>query len=189
MTNPPATLLPLRHISAAVGGLALLVGFGQTWSTLTLTTGQTVAVSGTEQAPLALSLMLVVAAAHLLSLLVYRAAHLTTVIVQTLGSVGAGVALWGAVANPVGAASSRISQLTGLSGQQTIDALVDAVTVNTVAVGVSVTGVVAFVIASVLGLLVWREQPESASRFDRHPGNVTQHPWDELSDGGDPTDR
>lgn len=189
MTNSAKKRLALRHALAAAGVLALLIGFGQTWSAITLTNGQTVTLTGTDQAPLAVSLLLVAAASHALALLVYRGAHLAAVIVGLLGSAGA---LWAAVSaltNPVGSASTAITQLTGLSGSQTLESLVQDVTTNTFAVGVSVTGVVALVLSSLVGLTIWRVKPETASRFERPAGTGEQHPWDEISDGGDPTDR
>jgi hypothetical protein len=189
MTDGARRRLALRHILAGLAILALLIGFGQPWSLITLTTGQTISLTGNDQAPLALSLLLVTAAAHLLSLLVYRGAHLATVIVQTLSALGA---LWATIAAQGGAVSAarpEITQLTGLSGADTINELVSQVTSQPVASGISVIGVACFGLSALLGLTVWRERKNLVSRFDRPATAGEQHPWDEISDGGDPTDR
>ncbi len=189
MTDAAKKRLALRHALAGVAIVALLVGFGQTWSVITLTTGQTISLTGNDQAPLALSLLLVTAASHALSLLVYRGAHLAAVIVQTLSALGA---LWATLASLGGAVASAradITQLTGLSGADTINELIAQVTTAPFATGASVGGVVAFALSALLGLTVWRERKNTLSRFDRPTGGTDQHPWDEISDGGDPTDR
>jgi hypothetical protein len=189
MTESAKKRLTLRHVLAGIAVLALLIGFGQPWSVITLTTGQTISLSGNDQAPLALSLLLVTAAAHALSLLVYRGAHLGAVIVGALSALGALWATLSALTGAVSAARPQITQLTGLSGTDTINDLVSQVTTAPFATGVSVVGVVFFVVSSLLGLTVWRERKTSVSRFDRPTGTSEQHPWDEISDGGDPTDR
>jgi hypothetical protein len=181
--------LTLRHVLAGLAILALLIGFGQPWSTITLTTGQTISLTGNDQAPLALSLLLVTAAAHALSLLVYRGAHLAAVIVHTLSALGALWATMVALRGAVSAARHQITQLTGLSGADTINELVSQVTTAPFAAGISVVGVVLFVLSGLLGLTVWRDRKTTVSRFDRPSPSNEQHPWDEISDGGDPTDR
>lgn len=189
MTDSAKKRLATRHLLAGIAAVALLVGFGQPWSTITLTTGQTVTMTGNDQAPLALSLLLVTGASHALSLLVYRGAHLTAVIVQTVSALGA---LWASVQalnQAVQAARADITQLTGLSGSETINDLVAGVVTHPFPTGISVVGVSAFVLSSLIGLTVWREKKETPSRFDRPSQAENQHPWDELSDGGDPTDR
>ena len=189
MTDAAKRRLTLRHILAGVAVIALLIGFGQPWAVITLTTGQTVTLTGNDQAPLALSLLLVTAAAHALSLLVYRGAHLAAVIVGALSSLGALWATIAALGGAVSAARPQITQLTGLSGQDTINDLVSGVSTAPFAAGVSVVGVGAFVVSALLGLTVWRVRKTSVSRFDRPQTGNEQHPWDEISDGGDPTDR
>jgi hypothetical protein len=189
MTDAAHKRLRLRHMLAGVAVLALLVGFGQPWSVIILTTGHSISLTGNDQAPLALSLLLVTVAAHALSLLVYRGAHLVTVIVGVLSAIGALWATMLALGAPVSAARPQITQLTGLSGQDTINDLVSQVTVEPFATGVSVVGVVAFVLSGLVGLTVWREKKSAITRFDRPSSSSEQHPWDELSDGGDPTDR
>jgi len=189
MTERAKKRLTVRHALAGLAVVALLIGFGQPWSVITLTTGSSISLTGSDQAPIAVSLLLVVAAAHALSLLVYRGAHLASVIVQTLAAVGA---LWGTIAalsGQVSAARPRIIQLTGLSGTDTINALVSQVTTSPLATGLSVSGVVAFTLSALLGLTVWRDKNHTVSRFDLPTGGRDQHPWDEISDGGDPSDR
>ena len=189
MTDRAKKRLAARHLLAGVAIIALLIGFGQSWSVITLTTGQEISLTGNDQAPLALSLLLVTAAAHALSLLVYRGAHLAAVIVQAISALGA---LWATIAalnGAVAAARPQITQLTGLSGADTVADLVSQVVTAPFATGVSVVGVSAFVLSSFVGLTVWRQRPQAASRFDRPAGAGEQHPWDELSDGGDPTAR
>jgi hypothetical protein len=181
--------LRLRHALAGVGILALLVGFSQVWTVITLTTGQQVSLTGTDQATLAVSLLLVAAAAHALSLLVYRGAHLVAVIVH---SVSAGGALWAIVhglLNPLSQASAEITLLTGLSGQDTVSSLVAGTDVALFPVGTALSGAVCMLIAGVIGLGLWRVRPETVGRFERPDQSSEQHPWDDLTDGVDPTDR
>lgn len=189
MTDAAKSRLTLRHILAGIAILALLIGFGQPWSVITLTTGQTISLTGNDQAPLALSLLLVATAAHALSLLVYRGAHLAAVIVQALSALGALWATISALTGAVSAARLQITQLTGLSGTDTIKELVSQVTTATFPTAVSVMGVSVFVVSALLGLTVWRERKTTISRFDRPTGGNEQHPWDEISDGRDPTNR
>ena len=189
MTDAAKKRLTLRHVLGAIAVIALLVGFGQPWSNITLTTGQTITLTGNDQAPLALSLLLVTAAAHALSLLVYRGAHVAAVIVQAVSALGALWATLAALAGAISAARPQITQLTGLSGADTINELVSQVTTAPFPTGVSVVGVGAFVLSALLGLTIWRERKHTVSRFDRPSGSTDQHPWDEMSDGGDPTDR
>lgn len=189
MTDAAKKRLTARHLLAGVAVIALLIGFGQPWSVITLTTGQDISLTGNDQAPLALSLLLVTAAAHALSLLVYRGAHLAAVIVQALSALGALWATIAALGDPIAAARPQITQLTGLSGAETVAELIGSIVTAPFATGMSIVGVSAFVLSSLLGLSVWRQRRETTSRFERPSGAGDQHPWDELSDGGDPTDR
>jgi len=181
--------LRLRHVTAGVGILALLVGFGQVWTVITLTTGQQLSLTGNDQATLAVSLLLAAAAAHALSLLVYRAAHLAAVIVQVISAGGALWAIVHGLLNPLSQASADITLLTGLSGQQTLSSLVAGTDIALFPVGSALFGAVCMLIAGIIGLGLWRVRPETVGRFERPDQSSEQHPWDDLTDGVDPTDR
>lgn len=189
MTSSAAKRLTLHHLLAGGAVLAVLVGFGQPWSTITLQTGQTVSLTGNQQAPLALSLLLVTAAAHALKLLLYGRAHRITSGIQ---AGAAGGALWAGVA-ALGAAVDRARQditvVTGLSGQDTVDQLVAEVQTALFPAGVSVLGCGLFLASALIGVSVNRVRKMETSRFDRPAAQTEQHPWDQLSNGVDPTDR
>lgn len=189
MTEGARKRLIARHLLAGGAVLLVLIGFGQTWATITLQTGQTVTVSGSEQAAIGVSLLLVTGAAHALSLIVYGGTHLATVLVQLLSALGATWATIGAVGLAVERARVEITQLTGLSGREALDELVVGVALDTVATGLSIAGVILFTLSALLGLSVKRVRHQSTSRFELPRGQEDQNPWDELSDGGDPTTR
>jgi len=189
MFSTPTKRLRLRHLQAAVGVVALVIGFGQVWTVITLTTGQQVSLTGTDQATLAVSLLLVAAAAHALSLLVYRVAHLVAVIVQVVSAGGAVWAIGQSLWNPLGQAAAEITLLTGLSGTATLQELVAQTDQALFPIIVSLLGAVLVFMAGLTGFSVWRMRPDQADRFDRPDQASTKHPWDDLTDGVDPTDR
>ncbi len=189
MFSTPAKRLRLRHLQAGVGIVALVIGFGQVWTVITLTTGQQVSLTGTDQATFAVSLLLVAGAAHLLSLLVYRAAHLVAVIVQVVSAGGALWAIGHALSRPLGEAAAEITLLTGQSGTSTLQELVAQTDQALFPIMISLLGAVLVFMAGLMGFTVWRIRPDQADRFDQPDQSSTKNPWDDLTDGVDPTDR
>lgn len=182
--------LPLRrHGFALVGAAAGLIGLGQSWATLTLSTGQTISLAGANQAPTAVSLLLVAAAAHGLSFLVYTTAHRLTAVIQGLASAGAMWAVVVSLDETVRRASPEITALTGLSGEATVSDLVQSVVLHPIPVGFSLLGAGCFLVASAIGVLYQRVRPDHRSRFERGGSDDAGEPWDQLSEGTDPTDR
>jgi hypothetical protein len=170
------------------GVVLLLVGFGQTWSAIELTTGQTITLSGIDQSPLALSLVLVSVAAYALSLLLFGLGHRVSSAVQLVAGLGALGAAIGSLQDPIAQAGSEITLLTGLSGEETLSSLVAGVSFATLAVGSGVAGMGLMAVSGVFGLIVSRVPKNQGSRFDRPGQGPAEHPWDQLSDGVDPTD-
>lgn len=187
--SPSATpVSTIRHLAMIIGAVLLLVSFGQPWVEITLTTGQTVSPTGIDQSPLALSLILTAVAAYALSLLVHGLSYRLTTLVQAGASLGALAAVITAVVDPVSPAASQITLLTGLSGDNTVASLVAAVSVSEVVVGFGVVGLALVAISGGLAVTVTRTPQAPGSRFDRPGSPSTQNPWDQLSDGVDPTD-
>lgn len=179
---------PARHGLAGLGLVALLVGFGQTWSVVTLTTGSTVALTGGDQAPLALSLLLVAGASYALSLLLFGVGHTVTSAVQLVAAAGAAAAIVASAGMVIDRASADITRVTGLSGDGTITGLVEAVATSAFPFGISVAGAVALALSGGVGVLTPRSRVDTGSRFERPGSPGSKNPWDELSDGVDPTD-
>lgn len=188
MSGTKAFVAPARHGLAGLGLVALLVGFGQTWSVVSLTTGSTVMLTGGDRAPLALSLLLVAGASYALSLLLFGLGHTLTCAVQLVASGGAVAAMVGSVGTVVDRASAEITRVTGLSGDDTITGLIDGVASSAFPFGVSVTGAVALTLSGGVGVLARRTRSDQGSRFERPGAPGSKNPWDELSDGVDPTD-
>lgn len=189
MTPRTSRLPSLRHGFALVGAMAGVIGLGQAWSTLTLTTGQAISLTGTDQAPTAVSLLLVAGAAHGLSLLVYTLAHRLTAVLQGLASSGAIWAMVVSLDETVRRASPEITALTGLAGEETISDLAQSVVLHPIPVGFSLLGAGCFLVASAIGVLHRRLPPQRRLRFERGRADETGEPWDQLSEGHDPTER
>jgi hypothetical protein len=189
MTSSAQKWAATRHLLAGGALVAVLVGFGQTWSVITLTTGHTVSLTGNQQAPLALSLLLVTGAAYALSLLLYHLAHRLVTAVQSVAALGASWAVVASLDSALERARADITLSTGLSGQDTIGALVASVETASFPVGISLVGCGLFAASALIGLGMRRVREKTPSRFDRPDTSAMGDPWDELSDGVDPTDR
>jgi hypothetical protein len=188
MQKGKASPAPARHGLAGLGLVALLVGFGQTWSVVTLTTGSTVTLTGGDQAPLALSLLLVAGAAYALSLLLFGPGHTVTSAVQLVASGGSAAAMVASAGMVIDRASTEITRVTGLSGDGTITGLVEGVATSAFPFGLSVAGAVALALSGGVGVLIRRARVDTGFRFERRGAPGSKNPWDELSDGVDPTD-
>lgn len=171
----------------ALGGLVLLA-WTQSWFEVTLTTGFELEVAGDRAAPalstfafatLALSAALTIAGRML--------RYLLGALEAALGGLVAAFAAQ-ALADPIGAAASTITETTAVSGRESIADLV----LTTSSTPFPVLAIVAGALVLLLGLVVLlteRRWPRRSTRYDaarsRTPGPAGA--WDALSEGSDPT--
>ena len=198
MTSSPRRLKNLTLLAGVLlSGLVLLTWTGQ-WFTLTL--------DGTSSAHSVLSITGDVAAPALIALalanlaLVGALAIAGPVIRAILGVVAvligftAGLSAIIALANPALAAESSITAATGISGKQSIAALVTGVSVSAWPWIAAVAGLLVMVFGVVL-LITGRHWPGSSRKYQAvrlesaAPGENPAADWDSLSSGDDPTSR
>jgi uncharacterized membrane protein (TIGR02234 family) len=172
-------------------GATVMLSWTQQWFTIVLTEGSSVEVLGSDAAgslaALALSIFALVAALSLSSVVVRRVLGVLAAIVG-----GAIVAVaQSAIADPLRASGALITDATGISGAESIRALVDVVNVS----GWPILAIAAGGLIAVLGLfasLSARCWPAPTQKYDRSIDVIADDPtsqWDAQSRGIDPTAR
>lgn len=196
-------LKPLSLLSGVVlGGLALLA-WTMPWFHLEFTaTGSGVAavdVAGDAAAPALAALAL--ASLALVAALAIAGPVFRIVLGILEMAIGASVCLaaWAAHTDPVAAAAPIISEHTGISGRQSVTALIDSIDptawpVATLVIGAALIALGGFVVVTARR---WPSRPDryqsgrdSAVRLESadEPRSAVSD-WDSLSDGDDPTSR
>lgn len=183
--------------SAVVSGAAALLAWTQPWFDLLLAGGesgagtQTIAISGQVATP-ALSALglasLALAAALSIARPVLRA--VLGAIEIAIGTLIVVVAI-SAISSPVTASAAAVTDATGISGPESIDALVASVAMSewpwlAVAAGLGCAA------AGIAVLVSTRRWPRPTARYDT--ATTDEAPtavgaWDALSEGTDPTER
>ncbi len=200
----------LRSISLFTGlGCAALalIGWSQTWFGVVLT-GQfdahpTLEVAGDVGAPAVAALALASAAGF--AAMAISGPFFRVVLSLLEVALGASITLSAAlaIASPVGAVSSAVTEATSLEGRVAVSGLIGSVTPTAWPYVSVVVGVLLAVIA--IGILItgrlWptsgrryepvrfepAEQALSAELAETNPGDAAVSNWDELSGGSDPT--
>jgi uncharacterized membrane protein (TIGR02234 family) len=187
----------LLGATAVLAGLVLMA-WSQPWFTLTLVPGsgdgEPLVVRGDSAAgglaPLALTTLALVAALALAGP-VFRI--VLGVLEALVGACIAAVAVV-SLSDPVAASASAITEATGVSGHDSVAALVDEVTVSFWPVVAVVLGAAVVLVGSFVAVTASR-WPVSGRKYNRtrivpvdesNPGDPVAE-WDALSDGDDPT--
>jgi len=178
------------HIFVGLGVLVGLVGASSVWWTISLSSGAVIFVSGLDASSVVWALAGLAVAAYGASVTLRGVARRITQAVQTLASLGGAYAIMYASAEPLSGALSAITDATGISGAGARD-MVDTVSISG-SHWISVAGFALFAAGGVLGL-VTRSASGGASRYERSARSASLEDsvatWDEMSDGGDPTQR
>lgn len=191
---------PLALAAVALAGILALISATQPWVTLMLVEGAaaagTLVVSGQDLNPSLSPVSIAVLAAALALTIAGRVfRRVLGVLIVALGAGIVALAL-GVSADPITAASSKIAEITAISG----DAQLDLIASSTISPWPTVT-VIAGAVVSLLGVLVvvvsgrWRAAgrkyesgsgAERAPRQEAAPDRISD--WERLSGGEDPSD-
>lgn len=172
----------LRHYFAALGIVSGLVALGLPWLTFELTTGLTGSVGWADVSPDSVSVVFAAAAGWGLTLMLSpRPRRVVGGLISALG-LSAGVLAMLSLASGPQAVLSQAEAASGVLGVFRLDDI--AWSWNPVGIAFAVTAIAAFLLSG-LATTVW---PGFARRKD--PYQLTpSDPWDELSQGSDPTAR
>ncbi len=178
------------YILAGLGVLVGLIGASSVWWTISLSSGALIVVSGLDASPVVWSLAGLAVAAYGASVTLRGVARRVTQALGALASLGGAYAVVYASAEPISSALSTITDATGISGAGARE-LVNAVTVSG-SHWVSITGFILFAAGGTLGSLT-RSASGGSSRYERRARSASLEDsvatWDEMSGGGDPTER
>ncbi|EAR24400.1 anthranilate synthase component I [marine actinobacterium PHSC20C1] len=177
-----------------LGGLVLMAALAmlswtQVWFTFELTDGSTVEALGSDAvsslAALALSVFALVAALSISTLMVRRVLGILAAVVGVII-----VLVWqSALGDPIVASSAIITEATGISGNDSLRALVVSVASTPWSVPAVVSG--SFIVLIGLGAsLTAHRWPVATKKYDRASTVVADDPasqWDAQSRGIDPT--
>ena len=179
---------------SALLALATLVAWTQSWFTVELVDGNTLAVDGQVAAPalsaLALTSLVLVGALSIAGPFF----RLVFGILESL--IGVAIVFSGivAVADTVGASASAISTATGVAGENSVADLVESITQSPWPWVAIVAGVL-IVLAGVVIVVVSRNWPGSSRKYQStrlepvEAQRTSVDDWDALSGGNDPTTR
>ena len=180
-------------LGLASGALAL-IAWTQPWFGLELTDGQSLDIAGQVAVPALSALGLATLALNAALSIAGRVIRIVLGVLQV--AIGAAIIATAvtALADPVAASARTVTDATGLSGAESIAALVASVTttvwpVLTIVIG----GIVA--LGGIAVVLTSRHWPGPTKRFETSPVEATPATgsdskagaWDTLSGGGDPT--
>jgi hypothetical protein len=190
MTGSRIKLLVLL-VSAAFAALTL-GAWTQTWFTLTLDGGQTVAVVGSIAAPaltaLALSQLVLVGAIAIAGPFFRVVLGVLQVLLGLTIALSAGLA----VASPVAASAAAVTTATGIAGTSSIEALVTSVAWTAWPI-LSLAAGLAISVLGVVVLVTGRRWPGSTRKYQAirvepvASDRSSVDDWDSLTRGGDPT--
>lgn len=177
-----------------LGGLVLLgatvmLSWTQTWFTIVLKDGSRVDVLGSDAAgslaALALSVFALVAALSLSSLLVRR---VLGVLAAVVGAVIVAVAN-SALADPLLVSAALVTDVTGISGTESLRGLVDSVAISGWPAPAMIAGGL-IVLVGLFATFSAHRWPMATKKYDRTTTVIPDDPasqWDAQSRGIDPT--
>lgn len=176
-----------RHQVMVVGLVAGMVALGAPWIAIRTSTGADGGATWADFSALSFALALASVAAWGATLLT---GAMVSRVVSGLQSALALGALWGIVQSVRSGEEVAIrlaGEITGVIGAFRAEDIVWGW--NTWAVGIAVGAASAFLISGLLGIAYPGERSSRTKRYEQ-PGRASHdHPWDDLSDGLDPTAR
>jgi uncharacterized membrane protein (TIGR02234 family) len=191
-------LKPISVILGIVLSALTLLSWTMTWFVIVVgdsgDSRQTMSVTGEVAAPALAALGLAglaLVAALAIAGPVFR---IILGLLQAAIGVSIGISAWGALVDPVAASTPLVTQATGITGGESVGALVVAATASpwpgaTVAISVLLIATGLFIAVTA------RSWPAAASRYQSVRLDEADAPrsavsdWDSLSDGSDPTSR
>lgn len=180
----------VHYLFLALGALGLLVSLGGPWWVFRLETGVELSVTGLQASAQGSSLLTAAAAALGLGFVLRGVWRRLVAGLFSALLVGVIVA-WGSVlSSPEATAGPTITELTGLSGESSLELIAATTTTSFV-----VAGVTSAALALIAGLIavIMPDRARAASRYEIHnDSQAVSDPvvaWDRLSDGEDPTKR
>lgn len=172
----------LRHYFASIGLLTALIGLGLPWLTFSVSTGLTGSVGWGEMSGGSVSMVLAAAAGWGLTLLISPPWRRVVGALVAILAVGSSVLAWSSLSAGPEAVVSQAESASGVLGVFTIEDI--AWSWSWTGVGMAATAIVALVLSG-LSTVIWPGQKRERNRYER----TTRDPWDELSQGSDPTAR
>jgi uncharacterized membrane protein (TIGR02234 family) len=191
-------LKPISLILGIVFSALTLLSWTMTWFVIVVAESgdsrQTMSVTGEVAAPALAALGLAGLALVAALAIAGRVFRIVLGLLQAAIGVSIGISAWGALVDPVAASTPLITQATGISGGESVDALVAGATVTswpglTIAIAVLLIAIGLFIVVTA------RRWPDAASRYQSVRLEEADAPrsavsdWDSLSDGSDPTSR
>lgn len=166
----------------------LLAAANTTWLTVTLKEAAgSVDVTGAEAAPALNGLALAAVACVGAASIAPRVLRYVLAAVLALLGLGAALSPLPVLADPVSGAEHRVSALTGVTGHESVRALVQSAELSAWPVVAIVAGAIVLLLA--VGIAVTAASwPGTARRYgDGDRAEAPSDPWDALSRGADPT--
>ena len=191
-------LKPISLILGIVFSALTLLSWTMTWFVIVVAESgdqrQTMSVTGEVASPALTALGLAGLALVPALAIAGRVFRVVLGLLQAAIGVSIGISAWGALVDPVAASAPLVTQATGVSGRESVEALVVATTVTpwpvvTIAIGVLLIATGLFIVVTA------RNWPDHASRYQSVRLEEADAPrsavsdWDSLSDGSDPTSR
>jgi hypothetical protein len=177
-------------VAGVLLGALVLLSWTQAWFDLLLVDDQQLAVAGQAAAPALSALGLAALALAAALSIAGRVVRLVLGVVETAIGVLVVVTAVAAVGDPVGASASTITDATGVSGAESVAALVVSATASAWPWLAVVTGAL-LALAGIAVLLTSPRWPGPARKYEAAAGDVDSPAgtWDALSEGDDPTER
>ena len=172
----------LRHYFAGVGLLAGLIALGLPWLTFSVSTGLTGSVAWGDMSAGSVSTVLAAAAGWGLSLLVVPTWRRIVGALVAVLAVASSVLAWSSLRAGPEAVVSQAESSSGVLGVFTIEDIVWSW--SPAGVGFAAVAIGAFFFSG-LAAVIWPGEKRERKRYER----ATRDPWDELSQGSDPTAR
>ncbi|MHA6668086.1 Trp biosynthesis-associated membrane protein [Homoserinimonas sp. A447] len=190
-------LKPISLLLSLLFSALTLLSWTMTWFVVNLGgegAGQAIPVTGEVAAPALAALGLAGLALVAALAIAGPAFRIVLGLLQVAIGASIGISAWGAIVDPVAASTPLVTQTTGISGGESIEALVTAASTTpwpaitmVISVLMALTGVLIVVTARTWPTATSRYQSVRLEEADAPRSAVSD--WDSLSDGSDPTSR